>query len=201
MKFKRNKKGDAMSGFVDAIVLINIAVLIVLFFTLMIFGNRNIKLFVAESRESTNIRAGTILLSYMRTPIGDNSMASLLTEAYVLNNKKSVEIVKEETKDFLNNVNGCVTVGVVKSYPLNALEILMSENSRYCDLTNFAYTLDCAKEELPSFDKSNNIYVMVCVELSKTQKDEIRNTKKSNDNDIQKISAQDKNDELDIVNI
>ncbi len=201
MKFHRNKRGDAMSGFVDAIVLINIAVLIVLFFTLMIFGNRNIKLFIAESRESTNIRAGTILLSYMRTPVGSSDMASLLTNAYILSNNKDKKIAEEETKDFLNNVNGCVTVGVVKSYPLNALEILMSENSKYCDLTNFAYTLDCAKEELPSFDKSNKIYVMVCVELSKIQKDEVRDTKKLNDNSLQKASAQDKNDELDIVNI
>ncbi len=194
MSFLRNKKGDAMSGFVDAIVLINITVLIVLFFTLMIFGNKNIKLFMAESQESANIRAGTILLSYMRTPVGNTDMASLLTETYILNNNKGKKIAEKETKDFLNNVDECAKIGVVRAYPLNIFKVLLSENSKYCDLTNFAYTFDCSKEELPSFDKSHKTYAVVCVEISRSQKDEINNN-------IQKASAQDKNDELDIVSV
>ncbi len=195
MNLRRNKKGDAMSGFVDAIVLINIAVLIVLFFTLVIFGRGNVQSFIAESQESANIRAGTILLSYMKTPVGSTSMADLLTDAYIMNNKKNKKLIEKETKAFLNNVNGCVTIGVVKAYSHNLFKRLMSEDSKYCDLTNFDYILDCAKEELPSFDKSHKTYVMVCVELSRTQKDEVKS------NNIQKASAQDKNDELDIVSI
>ncbi len=160
-----SKKAQVGSGLTDIFMFLSIVTIAFIFFIILNFKGCGSNDITFQNKGLLNSRANTMILSYLRSPVDNETMEDVLIEYFVLQNKTLKSKIEERTKSFLNRMPSCAYISIERE-GLFLNRTLMKAYSVNCDPKNYVYLFWCSPTYLPSFDKNEKIVARACVVYS-----------------------------------